>query len=272
MPETEAKKIYFISGLPRSGSTLLCNILNQNPRFHATSTSGVLDLITAVRNSWNRIDAFKASRDDLARLRVLRGILYSFYAGEEKPVIFDKSRGWPGYLEMAETIMGHNAKLLVCVRDVRDVLSSFEKLWRKESKDGQISQEKVFPAEFQTVEGRCSVWLKPTQPVGSSYNRVKDALARGYGSRMHFVFFDDLTQHPKETLMEIYEFLEEKPFEHDFKNVEQTTTEDDFFHGIRDLHTIRKEVKPIKSDWREILGPWAEKYGDLNFWDKGARH
>lgn len=38
----EAKKYYFISGLPRSGSTLLANILAQNPRFHATATSGIL--------------------------------------------------------------------------------------------------------------------------------------------------------------------------------------------------------------------------------------
>ena len=49
------KNVHFISGMPRSGSTLLCNILNQNPRFHATGTSGVLDLLLLVRNNWNLI-------------------------------------------------------------------------------------------------------------------------------------------------------------------------------------------------------------------------
>ncbi|MBD2040099.1 sulfotransferase, partial [Microcoleus sp. FACHB-672] len=38
-------KIHFISGLPRSGSTLLSAILRQNPRFHAGMTSPVGALV-----------------------------------------------------------------------------------------------------------------------------------------------------------------------------------------------------------------------------------
>ena len=34
-----ARKFHFISGMPRSGSTLLAAILNQNPRFRAGMTS-----------------------------------------------------------------------------------------------------------------------------------------------------------------------------------------------------------------------------------------
>ncbi|MFB8797203.1 MAG: sulfotransferase [Microcoleus sp.] len=34
-------KAHFISGLPRSGSTLLAALLRQNPRFHAAMTSPV---------------------------------------------------------------------------------------------------------------------------------------------------------------------------------------------------------------------------------------
>jgi len=39
------KEIYFINGMPRSGSTLLCNILAQNPEFHVTPTSGLSELV-----------------------------------------------------------------------------------------------------------------------------------------------------------------------------------------------------------------------------------
>ncbi len=265
------RKFHFISGLPRSGSTLLCNILNQNPRFHATATSGVLDMLLAIRNNWNAIAAFKAVRNNPAKLRVLRAMLFSFYSDIKAPVIFDKSRGWPGFLEMGEEILGHKAKVLVCVRDIRDVLSSFEKLWRKESRTGQISQEKQHPNEFQTVEERCKVWLKTNQPIGSAYNRVKDALQRGYGDRMHFVFFDELTTNPTKVLDQIYAFLGEKKYPHDFTNVAQTTIEDDFFHGFTDLHTIRQHVKPVKSDWRDVLGNFADEYAKLNFWEKGRK-
>ncbi|MEG4005469.1 sulfotransferase [Microcoleus sp. Pol11C1] len=34
-------KAYFISGLPRSGSTLLAALLRQNPRFYSAMTSPV---------------------------------------------------------------------------------------------------------------------------------------------------------------------------------------------------------------------------------------
>ena len=43
-----ARTIHFISGLPRSGSTLLAAILRQNPSLHAHISSPVGALITAV--------------------------------------------------------------------------------------------------------------------------------------------------------------------------------------------------------------------------------
>ena len=57
--EGSKKKFYFIAGLPRSGSTLLANILAQNPKFHTTSTSGVMDVMFGVRNNWDNLIEFK---------------------------------------------------------------------------------------------------------------------------------------------------------------------------------------------------------------------
>jgi len=45
------KQIFFQSSLPRSGSTLLQNIIGQNPNFYVTSTSGVLELVFASRHN-----------------------------------------------------------------------------------------------------------------------------------------------------------------------------------------------------------------------------
>lgn len=262
----EAKKFHFIAGLPRSGSTLLCNILNQNPRFHATPTSGVLSILVTIRNNWNKVAAFAAVRNEPAKLRVLRSMLLAFYADVDKPVIFEKNRGWTSHFEMLEALLGHKVKMLITVRDVRDVLASFEKLWRKESRTGQTPQEKQFPQEFKTIVGRCQVLMKSNQPVGDSYNRMKDAFLRGYKDQMHVVEFEKLTSNPEAVMRDVYAFLGEEYYPHDFTNVEQTTHEDDYFHGFSDLHTIRQEVKPVESDWRKILGPFAEQYGKFNFW------
>ena len=39
------KTFHFLSGLPRSGSTLITSLLNQNPQIHASTNSPVLDTI-----------------------------------------------------------------------------------------------------------------------------------------------------------------------------------------------------------------------------------
>ncbi len=42
------KKIHFISGLPRSGTTLLSTILNQNPRFSASISGPLARMVRAI--------------------------------------------------------------------------------------------------------------------------------------------------------------------------------------------------------------------------------
>ena len=44
------EKIFYQSSLPRAGSTMLQNIMAQNPEIYATPTSGVLELIFAARS------------------------------------------------------------------------------------------------------------------------------------------------------------------------------------------------------------------------------
>ena len=251
------KTFHFVSGMPRAGSTLLMNILGQNPRFHVTATSGILDVIFGVRNNWEKHVEFQAAPDEAAKLRVMRGILETYYGGTNNPVVFDKSRGWLAHLEMAEMLLERKAKVLVPVRDLRDILASFEKLWRQTSKTSQIGQEKQHYLQFQTIEGRCNVWVSGDQPVGLAFNRIKDALHRGFSDRMHFVHYEKLTADPGRTLREIYDFLEEPQFAHDFNNVQQITWEDDLVHGMKGLHDIRPKVEPVKSEYLKIIGPVA---------------
>ena len=53
-------KIFFNSSLPRSGSTLLQNIMAQNPDFYVTPTSGVFELLYAAQANYRNSPEFKA--------------------------------------------------------------------------------------------------------------------------------------------------------------------------------------------------------------------
>ena len=262
------KKIHFISGLPRSGSTLLCNILDQNPAFGVTGTSGVLGIVTQIRNTWNQSSELLASAEDAQRISTMRGALQGYFETYTEDILFDKSRGWTGYVEMAEMLTDSDVKIIACVRDMTDILASFEAVFRKNAGTGIFPQERQFPVDWITPEGRSSVMVRGDQPVGSAYNRLKDALHRGHGDKIHLVEFQELTTEPAKTLRGIYKFLGYKYYRHNFKNVEQTIFENDLFHGMgKDLHKIRKEVKPRISNARKILGDQLYKqFSNQEFW------
>lgn len=266
------KEFIFVSGLPRSGSTLLQSILGQNPRIYATGTSGLIDTLLNIRDNWESNSANHAMDRELSLKRkanVMRGVLGHCYDDVDRPIVAEKSRGWPAHLEMAEELTGASARVLVPVRDVRDILASFERLWRQQKHVWAIPQERTNHSQFQTLRGRCEVWASTDQPLGAAYNRIRDAIDRGFGNRLHFVRFGDLTGDPAETMAKIYEFLGEPAFAHDFNNVEMGVSEDDAEHGILNLHVVRRTVAPVPSYWRSVLGEEIGNiYAGQNFWEQ----
>ena len=261
------KRIFVISGLPRSGSTLLCNVLAQNPRFHATHTSGCLEVLLSIRNNWDKFIEHQAHHDWPALQRVLSAALHAYHS-TDRPVVFDKSRGWLAYLELLEHVLQEPVKVIVPVRPVVDVLASFEKLYRSTARYHQVPGENEHYFRFQTVEGRCDYLLESQNVVGLAYTRVRDALQRGFGDRMLFVDFAALTQAPHRQIETIYDFLREPHFSHDFGRVTQVTTEDDHVHGFYGMHRIRETITPARSDAAEVLGKaLAQKYSGVpSFW------
>src|SRR6267154_104760 len=75
------RKFHFISGLPRSGSTLLAAILNQNPRFRAGMTSPLADIMGVVIAEASSKNDFSFDVSDDQRVAMLRGLVENFYAG-----------------------------------------------------------------------------------------------------------------------------------------------------------------------------------------------
>jgi len=261
------KQIHFIAGLPRSGSTLLCNILNQNPDFHATSTSGILDVILAIRNQWENLVTFKASPNKAGKAAVLNGMLHNYVSVIDRPIVFDKSRGWPAHIALADVILDQPAKIIVPVRKITDILSSFEGLYRRNAHDWQFPQEKNHFNEWQTVEGRADIWMRNDQPVGSAFNVIRDAISRGYADRLHFIEFESLVSNPKQTLQAMYSFLGLKYYTHNFNRVEQVTHENDDLHGIPGLHVIRSKVEAPPQYGSTLIGEHVyRKFDNAEFW------
>jgi len=262
-------RIFFLSGLPRSGSTLLANILAQNPGTHATATSGMLDVMFMVRNRWDGLiehQAMNEAESDFRKRNVLLGILAGYHGHVNEGIVFDKSRGHLAHIEMLEWVLGDRVKIITTVRDIPEILASMELRWRDASRKGQVEVEKENYIQMQTVQGRSEIWMRPGQVVGLAMNRLRDAVMRGYSNRIHLVEFDDLTAKPAETMGALYDTMELPHFEHDFGAVMQTTHEDDRVHDM-DLHTIRRVVAPVEHRALKVLGQeTVRKYSGLEFW------
>lgn len=252
------KRIYFLAGLPRSGSTLLANILAQHPKIHVTTTSGIVDMLVQLRNGWDRLREFQAMErrtSEQVKSNVLRAMLQGYFAHIERPICIDKNRRWSEYLEMGAELVGGRDRLrvLVTVRDLRDVLASFESLYRKTSALGQVPLEADRGAKFKTALGRVEVYIEEERAVGRAYNGIRDAVTRGWKDRMHFIDYEDLTRKPEQTMDGVYRFLGEEGHAHDFMHVEQVTFEDDFVYGFRNLHIIHSKVEPQPPSWPRVF-------------------
>src|ERR1700748_1302740 len=90
-----ARKFHFISGMPRSGSTLLAAILNQNPRFRAGMTRPLADIMGVVIAETSSKNDFSFAVSEDQRAALLRGLVKNFYASQGgAEVVFDTSRLW----------------------------------------------------------------------------------------------------------------------------------------------------------------------------------
>ena len=165
------KEIYFINGMPRSGSTLLCNILSQNPDFHATSTSGLSDIVYDINEIWQKNPSIKASETPEKKLTIIRDLIYSYHRDIERPVVFNKSRGWAPIIELLEMSLQKNVKILTTTRNLPSILASFEKLYRKELK--MVDSPMMRSREMSILSNRVNIWANGV--VGSTFNNIQDA-------------------------------------------------------------------------------------------------
>jgi len=249
------EKIFFNSSMPRAGSTLLQNLMGQNPDFYVTPTSGLLELIFAARGNYTNSPEFKAQDKDLMKKAFLNfcreGMNGYVNSITDKKYFIDKSRGWGIHRDFLSYIIS-NPKIICMVRDLRDIVSSMEKLYRKNQ---EIHNNIINHSEMKgtTTSKRVDIWLN-TQPIGLALDRMNDIFKMGINTKIHFIRFENLLNRPDETMNKIYDYLEIPQYKHDFNYIEQLTVEDDEVYGIYGDHKIETKLATLKHNYEEILG------------------
>ncbi|MEM7057624.1 MAG: sulfotransferase [Pseudomonadota bacterium] len=253
---------HFISGLPRSGSTLTAAILRQNPRFHAGMSSPVASLFEGLIAQVSAGSELSSMVDQDQRARFLRGLFDSYYDHLDQPVIFDTNRAWTAQLPALMQVFPE-AKVICLVRDVAWIMDSMERQFRQNA----FEHTRLFnnPGERSTVYTRVEALAGANRLVGFPWHALREACYSEFAERIVIVEYDLLTARPEEVFKLLYDFLGEEYYEHDFTGVDYDAPQFDAQLGLDGLHRVHKEVAPRPR--QTILPPdLFEKYAKLSFW------
>jgi sulfotransferase len=260
--------IHFISGLPRSGSTLLSAILRQNPRFRAGMTGPVGSLVEAMLRSMSMNNETAVFINDTQREALVRAIFATFYADvPERDVVFDTNRLWCTKMTLLATLFP-KARVICCVRDLPWIFDSVERLIRK----NKFQPSGIFNFEAGgTVYSRVEGLSSPNGMVGYAWNALHEAWCGEHADRLLVLTYETLTNKPKEAIAAVYDFIGEPVFAHDFENIEFDAAEFDRRIGTPGLHSVGRRV--AREPRRSILpASLVQKYENDAFWRDPARN
>lgn len=252
------KKIFFLSGLPRSGSTVLGSILGQHPEISVTPTSPMLDLLCFTNEAFNEINKKYTYDEPVVTKNVYTGLIESFYKNQEKPIICDKHRGWARNVIPIKEYITDKPKIICTNRCISEVLASYIKLMNATDKTNFVDDTLRERGMQITLENRATcLW---NQYVSDPYNSLAHGLHE-HRDCIHLVQYDDLISAPDQVMKNIYEFLEMDVFNHDYKNIINYCAEDkDTAWGLDNLHTIRPVLEKTSTPPQEILGDYLTYY------------
>lgn len=253
------KKYHMITGLPRSGSTLLSSILKQNPRFHASITDPLAVLTKGVIETSQDGPGMKTEVPIERRINTVKGLFDGFYKDIDKEVIFNTNRAWSYGIHMVKEIFPES-RMIICVRDIKWILDSFELAYRR----NPLEKNSVFGGVGGSVYDRMDMLMEKGGIVEFAYTGVKQAITGSEKYMIMLVEYDQLCRNPEGMMRAVYNFLNEPYYNHDFNNVEASWDEYDAEIGL-DLHRVKQKVEFRERD--TILPPDIQaKFSNMEVW------
>jgi len=123
----------YLAGFPRSGSTLLCNILNMHEDISSTPSSPLCNMVGAMRRNWSD-DPFLLAQLDSNFEQVHNKLIQSTrafmdaWSDNNTNITIDKNRGWLFQVETLK-LLYPDFKIIICLRDIRDIYAVIEECY-----------------------------------------------------------------------------------------------------------------------------------------------
>lgn len=241
-----------VTGLPRAGSTLLCQLLAQHPDIHSEGHSSPLcNTLLSIRRTISDDSFFLAQLDTAFESAYghlasgMRGFLRGWYEDAGKQVVVDKNRAWLHAIEFLLQIEPE-AKLVVCLRDLAQVYGSIEAQHQHTILVDFIDHL----ADFDRL-GRADMLFAKDKAIGAplvSLHAVPD-LPKAVRDRLYFLRFEDLMEQPSACMSHLYAWLGLAPFAIDPERLSAGVQESDSHYRMKYPHgRAQRIVKPKRHE------------------------
>jgi len=218
-----------LSGLPRTGSTLLSSLLSQNPKVHAEGNSAVCQLMWDMQQSCevNAAEQLQANGRQADQDALVSSIPAIYYRNVRATQIVDKCRSWtlPDNMAMMRRYITDDPKVIVMTRPLDEIVASFVRLRKANGWD----------------DPEAGLLEPMTEPIMRSQFGVDYARATNSGEFL-FIEYADLVSDPQAVVDSIYSFCEWKPFVHHFHNIANAHPENDAVYGLAGMHDVRPTI------------------------------
>jgi len=239
------KRIVYVTGLPRAGSTLLCQLLGTHPQIYSPGHSSPLcQTLSQLRHNLSDNEFLLAQLDvdfDLAYNRLLnafRGFINGWFAETEKPVVVDKNRGWLLQLETAHAL-DPQCRMLVCVRELGQIIGSIEAQHQK-------TLLLDFPDHLAAYSryGRADKLLGNDGVIGAPLRAIEamQDMPETLQQQVFYVVFEHMMQEPAQVIRDIFTWLGLEPAAISWENLPVKPHESDSHYRFKYPHLTRTHL------------------------------
>jgi sulfotransferase len=258
-----------MAGLPRSGSTVLSALLNQNPEIYSSPQTDLIGMLYNLENEIPNYQSFRAGLLHQGFANVMHKMKDTFYSHIEKSVIIDKNRGWgtPYNWDHLSGYVSQDGKVILTMRPILEVLASFVKVSKESQKVTQHLQylnPNLWVSNYRNeTDAIVDNLMMPNGEIDRAIFSIANLL-ENHKDRVRVVWFDDLLDNPVATLDGIHEFLGLDLFDYNYNKIQAVDKHDDLnAYGIVGLHDVKKKLARPKTDPASYLSEYSiQKYGN----------
>ena len=249
------KQLFFLAGLPRSGSTLLGALLNQNHNIYVSPTSSFVEILWRNYSIWSEdvyTEDFLGTKMKSIKIPFLQKVSQNYFSQlTPKPIVIDRRRAWQALqnIEMYNEIFGKKPKIICCVRNVEEIIASYKSLCSKNKRPWgpEFLQGNVFDTSFMHLQ---QTWD----------SKFKTCLL--------LIEYNDLVKKTQATLNKIYSFINQPSFSHKLNNIKSKDPlrEIEKLYKLKGMFRLPSRIKKSTTSTNILTQEEYNTYSVKNFW------